>query len=294
MKTAISILAIAAVAGTASAAVDGSNIPADAMSGGLPLLAVQDSATGFGNAPGGGQDSAGGSELNAVWGTIDGGVLKMSVTGNLEGNFNKMWIFFDGVAGGLNNIPVRPDGDPDRLNDGGFGEINNLGVTFDAGFEADHGMRLEIGGGFAGIRAFDLLDNTAGDVWTNGGPGDLPIVGGVGGFGTTIGWDNSNAAGVDDVSAADALTATSGWEFEIDLATFFGSGVSEVKASIFITNGGGDFFSNQILGGIAGANAGGSPDFSAIGGDQFVTIVPTPASAALLGLGALAGVRRRR
>ncbi len=289
MKTAISILAIAALAGTASAAVDGSNIPADAMAGGLPLLAVQDSATGFGNATGGGQDSAGGSELNAVWGTIDSGVLKMSITGNLEGNFNKMWIFFDGVAGGLNSIPTGG-----TIADGGFGEINNLGVTFDAGFEADHGMRLEIGAGFAGIRAFDLLDNTAGDVWTNGGAGDLPIVGGVGGFGTTVGWDNSNTAGVDDVSAADALTATSGWEFEIDLATFFGSAVSEVKASIFITNGGGDFFSNQVLGGIAGGNAGGSPDFSGIAGDQFVTIVPTPASAALLGLGALAGVRRRR
>lgn len=294
MKTAISILAIAALAGTASAAVDGSNIPADAMAGGLPLLAVQDSATGFGNATGGGQDSAGGSELNAVWGTIDSGVLKMSITGNLEGNFNKMWIFFDGVAGGLNNIPVRPDGDPDRLNDGGFGEINNLGVTFDSGFEADHGMRLELGGTFLGIRAFDILDNTAGDVWTAGGTGDLPLANAAGGFGVTTGWDNSNTAGVDDVSAADALTATSGWEFEIDLATFFGSAVSEVKASIFITSGDGGFFSNQILGGIAGGNAGGSPDFSQIGGDQFVTIVPTPASAALLGLGALAGVRRRR
>lgn len=286
MKTVLTgAAALALCAGTAAAQVDGVGIPAS----GLDLLAVQTSATEYGNATGGGQDSAGGSELNAMWGSISGGTLSLSITGNIEGNFNKVWIFLDGVAGGENTLA----GDN---NDGGFGEINNLGYTFDAGFEPDHGIRIEVGGGFLGIRAFDLIDNTGGDVWVDfAGPGALPLVGAAGGFGVTTGWDNSNVDGVDGSSAAGALTATKGWEFEIDMATFFGSVPSQVKVMAIITSGDGNNSSSQVLPGIenGGGNLGGGVDFTQVAGTQYATI-PAPGSLALLGLGGLAAARRRR
>ncbi|MEO0511946.1 MAG: hypothetical protein AAF108_03510 [Planctomycetota bacterium] len=284
-------LAVAALAGSASAqSLDGSNLAADAAANGLDLLAVQDTATQFGNSSGADQGAPFGSELNAAWGGISNGMLNLSIAGNLEANFNKLWIFFDAVDGGFNQLPTDAG-----LVDGGFNEINNLGVTFDSGFEADHGIRIEVGDGFFGLNQFDLLDVTAGSIISGGGPAELPLSEGAGNFGTTVGWDNANGAGVSDSDAADPLSSDSGWEFAIDLAAFFGdAGLSEIKATAFVSNGGGDFVSNQVLGGVGGAdNLAGSPDFSQIDGDQFVTIVPAPASAALLGLsGVLAGRRR--
>ena len=283
-------LAITAVLGLAGSALamptfDGSITGAE---WGTPL-AVQDTPTGFGNATGGGQDSAGGGELNAAYGSISGGTLNFAITGNIEANFNKLWIFIDAVAGGESVLA-------NDNTDGGFGEINNLaGTAFDAGFEPDHGIRVELGGGFLGVNGFDLIDNTASSIWSGAGTGDLPLVGAAGGLGTTVGWDNSNTLGVDGASAAGALTATTGFEFSIDMATFFGATPSEVRITAIYGNGDGGFLSNQVLGGIGGGgNLGGSPDFTAIAGDQFFTVVPAPGAAAFMGLAGFAGLRRRR
>lgn len=294
MKRCVMISAIVAAAGATAMAQDGSNIQADAAANSLALLGVQDTPTGFGNAVGGGQDSAGGSEVNAMWGTISGGKLLLSVTGNLEANFNKLWIFFDAVAGGENTL----------LNDnvdGGFGEINNMaGLTFDTGFEPDHFLRMEVGGGFGGIRFGDLIDNTGGDVWTFNGTGDLPLATGVGGFGIVSGWNNANILGVDGASAAGALTADLGWEFEIDLMAAFGiADASAIGVSVILSNDNGGFLSNQVLGetGVGGAgNLGGGAgvNFNQYLGNQFAVVVPTPGAFALLGLGGLAAARRRR
>ena len=250
--------------------IDGIAIP----SSGWDLLATQDTPTGFGNSSGT-QASLGGSELNQLFGTVSGGILKLGITGNLEGNYNKMWIFFDGVSGGegvLQNDNA----------DGGFGEINNLaGLTFTGGFTADHGLRIEVGAGFYGIRSFDLIDNSAVDITTGGGPGDLPITS-LGSNGILVGWDNSNSLGVDGASAANANTATTGWEFIIDLATVFGEVPASVGVAAFVSNGGGDFLSNQVLPGIGGGGNLGSPSGAFIGS---VTVVPEPATSAfLLGL----------
>ncbi|MEL7473208.1 MAG: PEP-CTERM sorting domain-containing protein [Planctomycetota bacterium] len=282
----VTTTALVAFAGAAMAQ-DGINIGA-----GQTLLGVQDTATQFGNATGGGQDSAGGSEVNSLWGSLGGGTLDLGIAGNLEGNFNKMWIFIDATAGGENTLQG------DNV-DGGFNEIASMaGLTFDAGFEPDHAIRLEVGGGFLGIRFADLIDNTAGDIFTAGGTGDLPLVGAAGAFGITTGWDNSNIVGVDDVDASGALTATTGVEFSIDLATAFGVTNSQIGISVFISNDNGQFLSNQFLGetGLGGAGNVGDPtvlDLNTIAGNQFATI-PAPASMALLGLGGLAAARRRR
>lgn len=263
-----------------AAIIDGMNIPSE----GLTLQFLQDTPTGFGNAGGGGQDSAGGSELNALYGDIDGGTLKLGITGNLEGNFNKMFIFFDAVAGGE---AVLANDNADN----GFGEINNLAGLGFGGATMDHGIRLEIGGGFYGINQFDLIDNTAGSIASGGGPGDLPLANVVGAFGTTVGWDNSNVLGVDGASAVGAATATSGWEFEIDMATFFGEVPEGVRVSAFVANGGADFLSNQVLPGVAGAGNLGGPNGQSIG--SVLIGVPEPTSAVLAALGLLAGARRR-
>ena len=284
MKNVFSIAAIVALAGGASAALDGQNIAADAAAGGLALLATQDTPTAFGDSSGADQGAPFGSELNQLWATIDSGTLKLSITGNLEGNFNKFWVFFDAVDGGEANLA----GDNA---DGGFGEINAMtGLGF-SGATMDHGLRIEVGGGFYGVNGFDLIDNSAFSVASGGGIGDLPLSG-LSGGGVSFGWDNSNGAGVDSSSAAGAATADLGWEFEIDLASFFGdASISEINITAFVSNGGGDFLSNQVLPGVGGGDNLGAPGSANLG---FVTAVPTPGAAALLGVAGLAAARRRR
>lgn len=278
----LAIAASLAIAGVSSAAtLDGQNIPSE----GLTLRATQDAPTQFGNSSGT-QNSNGGSELNQLFADVDGTTLKLGITGNLEGNFNKFFVFFDAVPGGESSLAS------DNV-DGGFNEINNMaGLSFANGATMDHGLRFEIGSGFYGVRWFDLIDNVGGDVVTGGGPGDLPIAN-VGSGGVTVGWDNSNTLGVDGGSAAGAATATTGWEIEIDLATFFGAVQSELSIATIITSGDAGFLSNQSLPGLgAGANnlGGGADDTLPI---TTLTVIPEPAAALLCGV-ALAGFAARR
>lgn len=276
---------LALPAGVASAAItfDGADIPTEAANNGLTQLAVQDTPTQFGNSSGADQTSPGGSELNALWASLDSTTLTLAITGNLEANFNKMWVFLDGVAGGENVLA----GDNA---DGGFGEINSLaGLTFANGATMDHGLRLEIGSGFHGINVFDLIDNTGSTAISGGGPGDLPLVGATGG-GLTVGWDNANPDGVTDTDASTALTATTGWEIAIDLATIFGETPSAVGITTFISNGGGDFVSNQVLPGIGGGGNIGGPSGATVG----VVVIPEPATLGLMVLGGTLMLSRRR
>jgi hypothetical protein len=292
LRIATTFLALALFAVSSSFAQDGQNLGV-----GQTLKFTQDTFTQFGDATGGGQDSAGGSEIDQVWGDFDPntGILSFSVSGNLEGNFNKFWLFLDAVAGGENVL--------DATNvDGGFNEIQNMaGMTFDTGFTADHGLRFEVGSGFYGLRAFDLVNETAFDVATGGGPGDLPLSGAGGPGGILFGWDNSNILGVDGTSAANAATATTGWEIDIDLATLLGTtAVQDIRLAGFISSGDGAFLSNQVIGGLGGLGNLGDPtlvDFNAINGDQFVTFanpVPEPSSLVFLLLGGIGACSRRR
>lgn len=263
------------------ASLDGQNIPSE----GLTLRATQDSATGFGDATGGGQDSSGGSELDQLFADIDNGVLTLGITGNLEGNYNKMFIFFDAVAGGENTLS-------NDNADGGFGEINALaGLSFPAGVTMDHGLRLEVGGGYLGINGFNLIDNSAFSVYSAGGPGDLPLAN-VGSGGVTLGWDNSNTLGVTGDTAASAATATTGFEFEIDMNTFFGSADQRVSISALITSGDGTYVSNQILPGISGGNLG-SANGQTIGAIGVPVPEPSTVCLCIAGLAALAVARKR-
>src|SRR6266480_1984049 len=65
-------------------------------------VSVQDTATGFGDNTDATTNVANGSELDAAYFTISGGNLNLILTGNLETNFNRLYLIFDTVGGGQN------------------------------------------------------------------------------------------------------------------------------------------------------------------------------------------------
>ena len=289
MNRAFSVIVVAGLATASSAmAQSGMNIPAAATTAGAPLLATQANSSNYGSTPSGGQASNGASRLDSAYGTISGGKLRLLLAGSLQANFNKMWVFFDTGAAGQSTL--RNDN-----NDGGFNEINNLqGMTFDTGFTPSTGLRLEAGGGFVGVNRFSLpasAGGTGGSVWNTSGIANLPVANIPGNFGVNLGWDNQ-ATGASAVPGS----VTSGWNFEIDLAGFFGdAALSTIRVQTFITNGGGDNLSNQVLS--SGNTNYPSPNgfqWSSVDGSQFFSVVPAPGAVALLGLGGLVAARRRR
>jgi hypothetical protein len=89
------------------------------------------------------RDLAFGSEINGLYGVIDGDYLRLLVTGNLQSNFNKLVLFFDAdPAEGQNtlradNIDLSFNG-LNRMGNGGNGTPGaGPGLTFDADFFAD-------------------------------------------------------------------------------------------------------------------------------------------------------------
>ena len=112
---------------------------------GYTRVATQTCNTGFGDNQ---------SELNAMYTAFEGSRLFIMLTGNLEGNFNKLEIFFDSVAGGENTLSSTPeydfpDNDPPAWNSQRLGNILNPGVgpglTFDSAFIADYHMFVRRG-----------------------------------------------------------------------------------------------------------------------------------------------------
>lgn len=292
---------------------------------GAPIV-VQQVQTGFGDVNAGNPN---GSELDAAYAKVDGGRLYLMLSGNQEHNFNKLDVFFDTVAGGENTLSGTPD--YDFNNGGGWISSNFNGMTFDAGFDADYhltsrwGNNYEVdfvnrqGGasamvpGATGIGSPNFGEQSSGSILAgNVGPN-------ASGSSLTenlqFAIDNNNLAGVAGGSgAADqaaAAAVTTGMEFSISLADLGlpANFVGEIKIAAMINNGDHNYLSNQILGGLPGGqgNLGGDGsggfigdlsgvDFNNYAGNQYFTVqvVPAPASAALLGLGAFAGLRRRR
>ncbi|MEO2045277.1 MAG: hypothetical protein ABGX16_01740 [Pirellulales bacterium] len=154
-STLVCTLALATIDGTASIA------------DGYTLLSTQNTETQFGNATN--PDllaSGGGSEIDQVFGKIEGGRLYMVVAGNLEINFNKSQLFIDSVAGGVNQIngdEFTPEDNnvpfgmgafccggfepPNGNNTDNIGALQRMdGLTFDSAFEADYALVFTHGG----------------------------------------------------------------------------------------------------------------------------------------------------
>ncbi len=254
-----------------------------------PALAVQANETSFGDNK---------SELNAGYGFIDGTKLNLFISGQVESNFNKLEIWIDAAVGGQSVFSSA----------GNDGAGNMDGLVFDTAFTPETHIIVRNGNDGADKFDLDFANLLTGDVTSQ-----FSIFGAsLTGSGTVapgpatannieVGYDNSNTAGVGEAwpGAADQVAAAAvntGLELVIDLADLGYAG-GNINVSAVVNSGDHGFASNQVLGSLpvdSGHLAGLSQvDFSAIDGDQFFTIVPEPATAALLGLGGLAMLRRR-
>lgn len=259
--------------------------------------AVQTVETGFG-------DNL--SEWDAAYGVISGGRLYMSLTGNLESNFNKLEIFIDSRSGGQNTLTGSPGND-------GAGAM--AGLTFDSGFDADYHLIVRRGFAPGGTFDLDFADLQAGSVsgyfnlFSGSAEGAAMTGAGVNASPMAVAYNNSNVAGIggNTGAAADqaaALAVMTGFEISIDLADLGYTG-GDIRVLAFQNNQDHNYASNQFLGGlpVGSGNLGGdgtgtftgafNVNLNDFAGEQFFTI-PAPGAAALLGFAGLAALRRRR
>jgi hypothetical protein len=281
---------------------------------GYTLEATQTVQTNFGDA-----NPNGGSELDAAWARVDGGVLYLTLTGNLEGNFNKLNVFIDSVAGGENVITNAVGfGGNNPTNDGWAGKY--AGFTFDAGFAADYLMIMRNGNGNQFDFDFNSVGNTSvveqsGNIFSGAAQGSNASVGA---SAVGVAFNNSNTLGVTGGTAAaiaaDAQAVQTGIELAIPLSAIGSPGPGDcINISAMINGSNHDYLSNQFLGGLpapqgnlGGDGAGGFNGTvgninletgAYAGGEQFFTVcipVPEPSSLALIGLSMLGLAVRRR
>jgi hypothetical protein len=270
----------AALGAHAAITVDGTLDPAYGSA-----LAVQTANTGFGSGPA----SAGGNQLDAAYGTIQGGNLYLFFAGNTsDGNFLDVFLA-DGRAG-QSTLNVSGGGATTAMN----------GSQFSPGFLATLSLNANTFGGTMYPNAYDLVGNTGG--YTGSGIPDAggTISGAPAGNGIQLAVNESSAAGSGVNTGAGALTVTTGWEMAIPLSLLGNPSSVQVLADI---NGNPDnYLSNQFLPGLPDGTPnlgnGGVFNFSSTPGEYFtVSSVPEPASMVLFGLSgltALLAIRRRK
>ncbi|MEL7341712.1 MAG: hypothetical protein AAGM67_14625, partial [Bacteroidota bacterium] len=135
---------------------------------GAPLC-VQDNETGFGDNTDPAADVANGSELDAAYVRIEGNMMYLFLSGNLQTNFNKLEIFIDAQPGGQNQLlGTNPDVDFNGLNRMGDDGSGN-GLIFDDVFFSNYFFTASGG-------------NTPYELFANFAPTD-----GSGGMGTFLG-----------------------------------------------------------------------------------------------------------
>jgi PEP-CTERM motif len=249
-------------------------------------LSVQTINTGFGNAAGG-NDSVGGSELDAAYGKVSGGNLYLFLAGNFENNGNHLNVFLAGGASGQGTL---------NTSGGTLATMN--GSMFSSGFSATFAFDMNDFSGTLYSEEYNLVANTGGYVGSLNNSGTGIYAGSDGGV-SSLYLNNNHASTMGTSGAAlsgatSGINTTTGLELVVPLSAIgYTGGNIEVLADI---NGGGDsYLSNQLLPGqpVGTANLG----TSTFNNPGFFTVpVPEPTTLALLGLSGLAtfvAVRRR-
>jgi hypothetical protein len=233
-------------------------------------VAVQDTPTGFGNNQ---------SELNSAYAYLAlNGDLSLLLTGNLENNGNTIALFVDSRAGG--SLQSFLPGD--------FGVLGSIGGQFtddwgtdidgsdfittpfgggsvlDPGFNPDWALTFSHYFDTYYMNIIDLTiqnddnqpDKDVYHDYTNIPTGiaashtytraDANVSKGHGSL-IQHAFLNTNTVGVTDLDAAPALTATTGLEIQLP-SSFLANSNQPIRIMAFITNGSGDYLSNQFLG----------------------------------------------
>jgi hypothetical protein len=284
----------------AAVTIDGTVSPSE----GYNLESTQTINTGFGDSTVGDGTSAGGSELDGAYATVQNNTLYLAFTGNFEDGTspNHLQIFIADGRAGQNTLSI------------GGGPIQpSNGSVFSPGFQATFAIDANDYQGTEYVDSYDLTSNNANSTYQGG----VALTGGVGnglsgGAGTiSVGLNNTNAAGVNgnggtaaNAAAADAVST--GFEVGIPLG-LLGNPSGPINVMAEINGSGQNYLSNQFLPGLAvgtgnvggggpytGANSG-SFNFSNTPGEYFSVSVPEPASVGLLGgLATMLLARRRK
>ncbi len=228
---------------------------------------LQTNTTGFGDNQ---------SELNGAYTRIDGTDLYLTLTGNLENNGNKLAIFFDANPATGQNTYLGTNATTD--NSGAL-----AGLTFDRGFRPENMLAISLSGTLAYASLLPLDGGTANtylSTTTNDFTQALNFAGGLIG---ELSVNNSNTAGVSNVAVGNPGAVATGLEIRIPLAALGYVAGQPLHISAFIANGGYDYLSNQVLGGLPlgtgnlgadGAGNGGasvSVNFNNFAGNQYFT-----------------------
>jgi hypothetical protein len=240
---------------------DGRNILTEF--GASPAVATQTAATSMG-------DNL--AELDQMFVRPQTDGLAIAITGNLPTDGTGLALFFDTVPGGQDPLATASFPGPPS----GIAEMNGLGM--DTGFTPDRLLWVNLYGGTVYANLYTLATGGGGtDRYLGSTPvgSASPILsGGANTYGAQVAWDNGNLGGVTAASAADAASATNGFEALLPWADLgLGGSGSDVKIMAAIVRASG-WLGNQFLPSLgAGAAEIGLAPFSlkTVPGDQFYT-----------------------